>query len=61
MCAGRERVGGFGCYDVIRNSSGVTWYEAYKYCDDLGKSMLAIESAEENDAIKDYFLFNQRK
>ena len=51
---GSERVGGFGCYEVIVSSSGITWYDASNYCIAMGKALVAIESAAENDAIKRY-------
>ena len=51
---GRERVGRFGCYDIIVTSSMVTWYEANNHCTDIGKALLAIGSEEENDAIESH-------
>ena len=54
VCSERERFGEFGCYDVIVQSDGVTWHEAYDHCAALGKALLAIETAEENDAVLYY-------
>ena len=54
VCPGRERIGGFGCYDVIRIPGGANWYQANEHCTDIGKVLLAIESEEENTAVKNY-------
>ena len=61
VCLGRERVGGFGCYDVIKKPGGMTWLEASNYCTDMGNVLLAIDSTEENDAIKSYLQENEGK
>ena len=58
-CVGRERFGGFGCYDVILEPGGITWPDAYDRCADMNKTLLAIESAEENDAVENYLLQNE--
>ena len=52
VCLGRERFGGFGCYDVIVQPSGATWHEAFAHCADMGRRLLAIESKAENDAVE---------
>ena len=56
VCSGRERLGELGCYDVIVQPGGVTWYEASKHCADSGRTLLAIESTEENDAIENHLI-----
>ena len=61
VCAGRERFGGFGCYDVIVQPGGVTWYDANEHCADLDKALLAIETQEENDAVNSYLQQNEGK
>ena len=61
VCQGRERFGRFGCYDIIVKPSGKTWYEAKNYCADMGKALLAIETAAENDAVKSYLQANEGK
>ena len=33
---------------------GATWHEAYAYCGEIGKKLLAIESEEENDVVENY-------
>ena len=52
VCSGRERFDGFGCYDVVVQPNGVTWHEAYDHCAAMGKTLLAIETREENDAVE---------
>ena len=60
VCVGRRhRFGGFGCYEVITQPGGVTWYEASAHCAAQGKTLLAIESEDENDAVKYYLEQNQ--
>ena len=61
VCAGRERFGGFGCYDVIVQPGGVTWYDANEHCADLDKALLAIETQEGNDAVNSYLQQNEGK
>ena len=46
------RVGGYGCYDVRTDLGRTTWYEAKQACAKMGKTLLAIEAEDENDAIK---------
>ena len=55
VCLGRRhRFGGFGCYEVITQPSGVTWHEASNHCTALNKTLLAIDSDDENEAVKYY-------
>ena len=61
VCAGRERFGRFGCYDVIVQPDGVTWYDANDYCADTDKALLAIEIREENNAVNSYLQQNEGK
>ena len=61
VCAGRERLGGFGCYDVIVHPDGVTWYDANDRCADLDMALLAIETQEENAAVNSYLQQNEGK
>ena len=61
VCRGRERVGGYGCYDVVVKPGGMTWREAGDSCTDMGKALLAIESSKENDAINNYLQQNEGK
>ena len=56
---GREHLGDFGCYDFIMYPDGITWSNANDYCVDQGKSLLAIESGDENDAIKNHLRQNE--
>ena len=49
-----NRVGGFGCYTIVTKGDGVTWHDANDYCADMGTTLLAIESKDENDAIENY-------
>ena len=61
VCLGSERIGAAGFYDVITKSSGMTWYEAYNYCTDMGKALLAIASTEENEAVERFLQQNEGK
>ena len=56
MCLGRERFGGFGCYDIIEPPGGATWHEAFAHCVGMGRALLAIESKAENNTIEDSLL-----
>ena len=38
-----------------------TWHEANEHCARMGKTLLAIESEEENNAIKNFLLENEGK
>ena len=58
-CVGRERFGGFGCYDVILEPDGITWYGANNHCAAMGKTLLAIESEDENDAFETHLQQNE--
>ena len=55
------RIDGFGCYDVIEQPDGVTWYDANDYCVGTERTLLAIESVEENDAFENYLQQNEGK
>ena len=48
------RVGGYGCYHVRTDLGKTTWYEANQTCVQMDKTLLAIESEEENYAIKSF-------
>ena len=56
VCLGRERFGGFGCYDIIEPPGGAPWHEAFAHCVEMGRALLAIESKAENDAVEDSLL-----
>ena len=58
---GRERFGEFGFYDVHVQPGGVTWHEANNHCVGLGRALLAIESAGENDAFENFLQQNEGK
>ena len=61
VCSGRVQFGGLGCYEVISIPDGVSWYDASIQCTDNDTQLLAIESQEENDAVRSYLEQNEGK